>query len=110
MSQQNRNQDRREPSELDKLRDEVLALRAGFANLAQLVLPPQFRGAYCDCGKIACRTVMAVKPRATEVEHKKLCEDCKLPTGWIAAGVVEMSPHDRETARLANELGCYRRS
>lgn len=106
MSNQNAARDQRSGSELDALRAEVSSLKAMFADMAQLVLPAQFRNSYCGCGKIACRSITIARPGLGDADQVKLCEDCKAPSGGIVVGNIELGPHERETVRLANRIGC----
>lgn len=104
---------RQAETELESLRSEVAILRKAIGSLAWLMLEPVMR-AKCDCGAIACRTVTASKRDADGSGYAgslnvkqcdfKLCDECKLPEGWIEGRRVELSADYRETVRIANKL------
>jgi hypothetical protein len=109
-NKENAARDQRGTTELDAIRADILKVREAIGDMANMVLPPAFRGQYCECGSLACRVITAVRPGETEAQRIKLCADCKLGNGWTAVGALELSPHDRETVAIANRLGVFKRT
>jgi hypothetical protein len=106
MSQQNAAQKQSAPEQkpdMAELQRQVTGLRGLVADMAFLFLPPVLRHK-CECGKISCRKVTAVKPGVAEAKDFILCEDCKSPADWTTVAAIELGPVERETVRLANKL------
>lgn len=96
--------------ELEDIRAEVASIKQMFADMALLIMPAQFRGTHCECGRLGCTVITAVKPGEPESKRFNLCDaGCKMPDGWMAVGTVELAPAQRETVAIANRLGVFRR-
>ncbi len=109
-------QPREGESEMQACKRQITELRKAFATMAMLVLPASMRN-YCKCGRLACRQVDAVNPKGmaqnpalASATTFTLCDECQLDEGCNAIRSVELAPAERETVRLANELGCLRQS
>lgn len=96
--------------ELEELRAEIAKLHTMFVDMARLMMPPAFRDTFCDCGRLGCSTITAVKPGESEAKRFNLCDQCKMPEGWMAVGTVELAPAQRETVAIANRLGVFNRA
>ncbi len=103
------NASRQGATELEEIRGEIAKLRGLFVDMALLIMPPAFRDAVCDCGRLGCKTVTAVKAGEAEAKRFHICDQCTMPEGWMPVGTVELAPAQRETVAIANRLGVFKR-